>query len=207
MSRSDKTVLRQKMLRLRRALPPEAREEKSERIIRRLTELPVYQEADCVLCYLSKEDEPATDRLIRQRLAAGRNTAVPVLRPEEGIFVPARLADWEKDLITGPYGIREPAPAFFRPVAASQIDLVLVPGVVFDRRGNRIGFGKGYYDRFLRTPGLRAPAVALAFALQVVPGVPAAAHDVPVDAIVTEDEVIDCRKHPGLEQAADQSEL
>lgn len=197
MPATDKDFWRQKVKACRSALPPEEREEKSDRIIRRLVGLAEYQRAQLVLCYLSKGDEAATNRLIRRRLADGKATAVPVTKPEEGVIVPSRLDDWEKELVLGAYNIRESAPAFFRPVEAAQIDLVIVPGVVFDRRGNRVGYGKGYFDRFLRSPGLGAPVVALAFALQVVPVIEAEAHDVPVDAIVTEDEVIYCQKHPG----------
>jgi len=190
MPAADKAALRRLIQGRRRALPPEVRAEKSERIIRNLVELAEYQRARFVFCYLSQGDEAATDQIIRQQLAAGQPVAVPVTRPDEGVIVPSRLDEWEGMLVTGAYNIREPAPVFFQPVAPTQIDLVLVPGVVFDRRGNRIGYGKGYFDRFLRSPGLRAPTVALAFDLQIVSAVAAEAHDVPVDIIVTETEVI-----------------
>ena len=75
--------------------------------------------------------------------------------------------------------------------ATETFDLVLVPGLAFDRTGNRLGAGKGYYDRFLA--GMKAPKIALAFAFQIVEPVPTAPHDQRVDMIVTEDEVITCR--------------
>jgi 5-formyltetrahydrofolate cyclo-ligase len=76
----------------------------------------------------------------------------------------------------------------------AELDLVIVPGVAFDRSGNRVGYGAGYYDRFLRRTRPGVPAVAVAFAVQVVPEVPAGGTDRRVDAIVTETEVIRCRR-------------
>ena len=89
------------------------------------------------------------------------------------------------------FGAMEPADG--RVLDPSEVDLVIVPGVAFDRSGNRLGFGAGYYDRFLPRTAEGTPAVAIAFALQVVPEVPTGAMDRRVDAIVTEAEVIRCR--------------
>ena len=85
----------------------------------------------------------------------------------------------------------EPDPGRDDPIDSSALDLVLVPGLAFDRRGWRVGFGAGLYDRFLF--GVRAPRVALAFSLQLVDSLPVEPHDEPVDWIVTEGETIACR--------------
>jgi 5-formyltetrahydrofolate cyclo-ligase len=96
-----------------------------------------------------------------------------------------------EDLEEGRRGLWEPDPACAEPVAASELDLVLVPGLAFDRRGWRIGFGAGLYDRFLA--GVDAPRLGLAFSLQIQPSLPVEPHDEPVDWIVTEGETIACR--------------
>ena len=90
----------------------------------------------------------------------------------------------------GRFGIREPKPQVGTPQAIADIDAILVPAVAFDRRGYRVGYGGGYYDRFLPELRGRAVRVGLAFACQLVDSVPAGAHDVPVDFIVTETEII-----------------
>ena len=93
-------------------------------------------------------------------------------------------------LAPGAYGILEPETVV--PVAPERLDLVLVPGVAFDKNGGRIGFGKGYYDRFLQKTS--AKTVALCYGFQIVPDCFSESEDYPMDYIVTEDEVIACGK-------------
>jgi 5-formyltetrahydrofolate cyclo-ligase len=78
-------------------------------------------------------------------------------------------------------------------VAPEDVELVIVPGVAFDRRGGRVGYGRGFYDRFLDRTRPGVPAIAIGFAIQVVDAVPSGGMDRRVDAVVTEDEVIRCR--------------
>ena len=85
----------------------------------------------------------------------------------------------------------EPNPAESTPVALSDVDLAIIPGVAFDERGNRLGYGMGYYDRLLSR--FKGSTVALAFELQILPSVPREEHDVRVGKIVTEKRVINCR--------------
>jgi len=118
------------------------------------------------------------------RVAYPRTAARPAMEMIE-VASPAALGP-------GRMGLREPA-AGAAPASPQAIDVVLVPGVAFDRAGGRLGRGAAYYDTYL--PRLRAEAarVGVAFADQVVEDVPAGAHDVRVDWVVTQDEVIDCR--------------
>jgi len=98
-----------------------------------------------------------------------------------------------ESLQNGPYGILEPAPA--APLARLDSGaVVLVPGSVFDRRGNRLGMGGGYYDRWLANEGRGLPTIGLAFHSQLVPEVPQGPLDIPVRWLVTEREVIDCSR-------------
>jgi len=120
--------------------------------------------------------------------------AVPYCRPQHlELF---HLQDWA-ELQPSRLGLWEPAAELRtadRRVSPWEIELFLVPGLAFDRRGNRLGFGKGYYDRLLQQKSPRAVAVALAFSDQLVPTVPSEpSWDVPVDMIITEREIVDCR--------------
>lgn len=98
----------------------------------------------------------------------------------------ARVRDWETDLHPGWRGVREPRPGRRRSVPPEQLDALVVPGVAFDRRGHRLGYGGGHFDRLLARVRPGTVVVGVAFGVQVVDAVPREAHDVPVDVVVTE---------------------
>ena len=138
--------------------------------------------------YCALAGEVPTGRIRRAYLAAGARLYYPRVTGRGTLaFYPHREGDgWE----TGPYGIPEPSiPAGVAP-RLSGWDIVVVPGLAFDRRGNRLGHGFGYYDRFLGTLPESVPRVGLAWESQRIPEVPVDAWDVPVHALVTEEGVI-----------------
>jgi len=148
-----------------------------------------------VALYCALAGEVPTDRIRHAYLTAGARLYYP--RVTEGrtlAFYPHREGDgWE----TGPYGIPEPSnPAGAEP-RLSGWDIVVVPGLAFDRRGNRLGRGFGYYDRFLAGLPESVPRVGLAWASQRIPEVPVDAWDEPVHALVTEEGVVRVMKAPG----------
>jgi 5-formyltetrahydrofolate cyclo-ligase len=186
----DKDLIRRQVLAMRNALSTGAVAAMSAEIVRRLTDLSEVGTAATLMVYLGFGSEVQTDGLIRWGWAAGKRIAVP-LCAADGCLTPCRIEGFE-ELEKGHYGIREPAAACRRPEALGRIDAVLVPAVAFDRYGYRVGYGGGYYDRFLpRAP--RAARIGLAFSGQIVDALPAEAHDVPVDLIVTEEGIIRCR--------------
>lgn len=145
--------------------------------------------------YCALAGEVPTDRIRQAYLAAGARLYYPRVAGKGTLaFYPHREGDgWE----TGPYGILEPSiPAGVEPLLSGW-DIVVVPGLAFDRRGNRLGRGFGYYDRFLGGLPESVPRVGLACAGQVVPEVPVDAWDVPVHALVTEEGVIRVVKASG----------
>ena len=168
----------------RDAVPVDVREKWAERVVRRFLELPEVVRARTVMLFWSFGSEVPTASLIERLHARGVVVALP--RIEGGALVPIPFAPGDPTSTTT-FGAEEPvADARLDP---STIDVVAVPGVAFDREGRRIGYGGGYYDRFLR--GLPAFTVGLVFGLQVVEqDLPAGRFDLPVDAIVTEDETI-----------------
>ena len=138
--------------------------------------------------YCALAGEVPTERIRHAYLAAGARLYYPRVAGRGTLaFYPHREGDaWE----TGPYGINEPLiPAGVEP-RLSGWDIIVIPGLVFDRRGNRLGHGFGYYDRFLGGLPESVPRVGLACAGQLVPDVPVDAWDVPVHALVTEEGVI-----------------
>jgi 5-formyltetrahydrofolate cyclo-ligase len=145
--------------------------------------------------YCARAGEVPTERIRYAYLAAGARLYYPrVVERRTLAFYAHREGDgWE----TGPYGILEPSTPAGVPPRLSGWDIVVVPGLAFDRRGNRLGHGFGYYDRFLGTLPESVPRVGLAWASQRVPDVPVDAWDIPVHALVTEEGVIRVVKASG----------
>ncbi len=170
----------------RREIEPD-REARSARILQRLVERPEYQEARTVMCYVGVGTEVATTPLIEAMFESGRRVVVPWCEPEDlRLFELRSLGELEPaafGLLEPPSSLREDAD---RLPGLEVVDLIVVPGVAFDRRGGRLGHGKGYYDRLLarRSPG--TSAIALAFQCQIVDAVPMTDRDVPVDLVLTE---------------------
>ena len=178
-----KQQIRKHCLEARRAIPPQDAAAKSRAIAHRLESLPIFAGAAVILCYVaSKDNEADTHGLIRARLAQGTTVLVPIAEPQ------GRLA-WSQlraldELAPGRFGILEPRPECRRIIPPPPGALVIVPGIAFTTQGHRIGYGGGYYDRFLAThPG---PTVGLAFDIQIVNPWQTADHDVSVDFVITE---------------------
>ncbi|GMV79279.1 MAG: 5-formyltetrahydrofolate cyclo-ligase [Planctomycetota bacterium] len=187
--REEKTELRRRVLAAIEALSPDERTARSERAQDRMIELPEFQCARAVFAYVADDTEADTRRIVAAALAAGKRVALPRVDVVSKAMSPREIRDPRSDLESGAFGI--PAPRANCPeIPLAELDLVLVPGRVFDARGRRMGRGGGFYDRLLAAPELRAAIVALAFDCQVVDEVPHEPHDKPVAAIVTESRVI-----------------
>jgi 5-formyltetrahydrofolate cyclo-ligase len=183
-----KAALRRAVLLRRDALPGGERALLSARIVTTILDLRTYQEADVVLAYASFGTELQTDELLRRVLADGKTLVLP--RVERGGLGLYEVRDLGGDLASGTWGIREPEPDRCPPADAGGVGFALIPGVAFDRRARRLGYGGGYYDRLL-AGGLPegTPLVSGAFEVQIMNEVPTDPHDAPVDVVVTEKEV------------------
>ena len=186
----DKKMLRRAIYTARDALSPEEIRLKSEAIARRLYGLDSYRESGTVMFFLSFRSEVETRPAVEESLARGKKVLVPKAVPRTRELVLSYLLDWERDLAPGVYDIPEPRPEALRPAGPSAVDLLIVPGVAFDRKGNRLGYGGGYYDRFFTRLRPGVPLVALCFELQVVESVPVEPWDRHVDWIITEERII-----------------
>lgn len=185
--RELKKRLRQECLEKRSGLSQDEVREKSERIMARLFELDEFKKANFIMFYVDFKNEVMTQDAIAKALSMGKRVAVPKTVKDEGLWaIEIKSLD---DLSAGALGILEPTKLENR-VDPEELDLVIVPGVAFDRKGHRLGFGAGYYDRFLPKlrPGVKK--IAVAFEVQLVDSVPAEEHDIRMDAILTEEQLI-----------------
>ena len=190
-----KKEIRKKMIQQRKALNSKDLSDKSLAIFRQLQGLETYKNATNLMTYVPFQDEIHTTLLIEDFLERNLQVFIPVTKPKEKQIIISELLDLEKDLEVGHFGVLEPKAYAFRPKDPKILDLVIVPGLAFTKSGYRIGFGGGYYDRFLPTLKHKPATIALAMDFQIVDSLPINDYDIPVDMIVTESQIIECKKH------------
>ena len=185
MAAEAKAALRDVVLRRREALPEEQRASLSSRIVARVLDLRPYRLSNVVLAYASFGTELRTDGFLRRVLGDGKTLLLPRVE-REGLTL-YEVRDLARDLSPGTWGIREPIPERCPVSDPGIVDFALIPGVAFDRKGGRLGYGGGFYDRLLASLPDGPPLVSGAFEVQVVDEVPVGPHDAPVHAVVTEE--------------------
>ena len=183
----DKKQIRQMILDRRRDMSREAVMDKSLQISEKVLASEEYRQADRIFVFISFENEVDTGWLIRRALADGKKVAAPLVKNGKMLFRTFTLSD---ELTDGQFGIKEP-PEDLPKAYVTKKTLVIMPGIAFDRKRNRVGFGKGFYDKWLaKRPGVKK--IALAFDLQIYDGtIPAKPHDIRPDRIYTESGVIE----------------
>ncbi len=188
----QKATIRKEILEKRKSQDPEIRAAQSRSIIRTLLSHKEFQKADKILIYLSKDGEVSTDDLLGRAFELGKRVCVPVVDRGSDELRVSELPGPDISFRLGAFGVREPAEQDLNFLPPDQIDLVVAPGLAFDRRGGRIGYGKGYYDRLLSRLGSHVPRIALAFDFQVLDTVPQDETDIQIDAIITEKNTMNC---------------
>ena len=186
-----KNAIRKQILEIRNKLSDDNVYRFSEDISLNLRENSFFNNSAHVMVYLDFKHEVKTDFIINYCLEHRKKVYIPICIPETHEICISRITSL-KELQSGHYGIREPKTECIRLSDSSLIDLVLIPGVAFDNDGNRIGFGAGYYDRFMKRLQPKAVKAALAYSFQVVDMVPSDEYDIPADYIVTEKGTISC---------------
>lgn len=185
-----KQELRCEFLKIRRAAAPGQREQWNRRITELFADWPIYQQCRSVMFYVAMPDETATAGLIEDALHRGKQVYAPLLADQYGEMSAAVIGSLQ-DLVTGKYGLKMPPPDSATLAAGESIDLIVVPGVAFDRTGNRLGMGAGYYDRFFSRTR-HAVRLGLAWECQVVAEAPCEPHDVRMHYLLTEAGLITC---------------
>ena len=188
----SRALIRKEMIRRRKKLGREALRRKSLEITEKLVALEEFQTCRNILIFLSLPEEVQTDEMIQRALSCGKKVYVPLVDADHKRLEISELPGLDIEFETAQFGIREPGPAHIKIQPPTVLDFVLVPGLAFDRKGGRIGFGAGYYDRFLREVADRVVRVGVAFEFQILEFVPQTELDVPVQKILTESELINC---------------
>ena len=179
---AEKAALRRQARACLQALTPAARRESDELLFARFLALPQVARAGTLLLYHGMGAEPDTARLLPSLWAAGKRVCLPRCLPGHGLE--ARLIGADAALVPHPFGMLEPGEDC-PPVDKSALDLVLVPGLAFDRSGGRLGQGGGFYDRFLA--GFSGFTAALCRSALLLEHVPREGHDLGVDLVITEE--------------------
>lgn len=187
----SKREVREEALRARRSLTPDEVLLLSAKVQQNLASLPEFGAAKIIASYVAKRDEVQTAGILRQALAAGKKVIVPRsdLSSVSLRFHEIHALD---ELRPGTFGIPEPS-AGSPVVPLGESDIILVPLVAWDLRGHRVGYGKGYFDRGLKSRG-NALCVGLAFEIQVQDSVPSTPTDVPMDVIATDMRILRFRR-------------
>ena len=193
MKEPERSSLRKQILGLRDQLNSKDRHVKSKAVMHNFLALSDFGQWTTLFIYVNFRSEVETLELIAHCLDKGKRVAVPLVEAATHSMLPLLIKDPEKDLVPGYYGIPEPDPQKCILANAKAIDVAVIPGSVFDINGGRLGYGGGYYDRFLLNHAPQARRIGLAFELQVVDQVPIMPHDQPLDILVTEKRIVSTR--------------
>ncbi len=191
----EKVELRRQLRNCLLALSPEQRKDKSRKACRNLMAMEQFENASIVMMYLSLPHEVDTYEAILHAWQLGKIVAVPKISWQQRHMIPVRISSLETGFSTGAWGLRNPLTGV--PIPFGEIDLVVAPALGFDRRGNRLGRGGSFYDRFFANKEVVASRCGLAFAEQVLDSIPVTESDEPVDFLVTDEEVISCDGQKG----------
>ncbi len=184
----DAKILRQQTLSRRDALTGDEQLRRSRLIMERAVNLPQFIRANTIFVYVSFRSEVDTGELINTMLQLKKTVVVPVTLVQKKALLPVAITDPKLELASGYCNIPEPIAEIrdSQRVSPETIDLIFLPGSVFDERGGRLGYGGGYYDRFVSTLAPQALRVGLAYEEQVVKEAPLQEHDELLDLILTE---------------------
>lgn len=187
----DKKELRKTLLNQRKELHKEDCRKLSKIVCKRLTELEIYKQADTVFAYSSIRNEVSCDYLIDKALADEKKVALPkVLSNDDDNEMQFFYCAEPEELEEGFMGINEPEEDYSNLAVPSGKTLIVLPGIAFGRNFGRIGYGKGFYDRYLELYGENALNVAFCYDFQLFEEVPIDENDIPADIIITPTEVL-----------------
>ena len=155
----------------------------------KVSQLAEFRDAKVIMLYLSIPGEVDTLPLAKLAWAGGKKVLAPTACHNCRKMRPIECFEDDEHMFHHTHGLR--GPAGNEEISIDQIDLVIVPGLAFDRKCNRLGRGGGFYDRFLANPSLRAKTVGIAFDHQIISEVPVHSNDKPVDRVVTDKEIIE----------------
>ncbi|MBN1882029.1 MAG: 5-formyltetrahydrofolate cyclo-ligase [Deltaproteobacteria bacterium] len=186
---NEKDALRKTFIASRQAMPEAERIEKSKAIYRKVIATDPFHESSVIALYSPIRHEVDTECIFHEARRLEKTTAYPLVNKAHNTLRFFSVDEPDR-LIPGTYGIKEPDIHRTPEIAVHELDMIIVPAVLLDEDGFRIGYGGGYYDRLLSDPSVRAYSTAIVYDFQVVERLPRHDHDVPVDCIVTENRMI-----------------
>lgn len=187
----EKKAIREQMKARLQQLTTEEKRAYDEQIAEKLYDLPVWQQAKTVALTVSKGYEVNTKLIIEKAWQEGKTVCVPKCDPKTKTMTFRAIRSFSQ-LESVYFGLQEPIEAITQKFSPREIDVMIVPGICFSKNGYRIGYGGGYYDRYLQY--VSKPTISLAYAFQVVDHFPTEPHDIPVDMIITNEKVMICRE-------------
>ncbi|HOJ10171.1 MAG TPA: 5-formyltetrahydrofolate cyclo-ligase [Clostridiales bacterium] len=211
MNYANKSSIRKKILDIRENTVKEDIVNNSKIIIKKLVSMESYNKSNVIMCYVNFRNEVITKDFIKESLLNGKRVAVPLIYKEVNKhkdttdttdtkssagtagskkIICCEIKNMDTELEKGVLGILEPKEEYRREIKPEEIDLVVVPGTAFDANKNRMGYGVGYYDNFLKNIREDCITVGVAFDFQVLDEIPVEKHDIALDMIITEKRVI-----------------
>jgi len=190
MDNNLKNNLRKNMLIKRKNMSQQDVSTFSTKIMDKIMKLPQFINCKNIMLYISFNNEVDTYKLARWCLNNDKTVIAPYCIKSCIKIIPFIINNLETDLTKSTFGIMEPKHDILMKANIENIDLIIVPGVVFDENCNRIGFGAGYYDRFLPMKMKNTPTIGIAYDYQITDKVPADEYDVPLNFIITEKRII-----------------
>jgi 5-formyltetrahydrofolate cyclo-ligase len=186
-----KRTLRKEMIQKRLALGPAEQAHLNETIQKHILES-WDEDWEKVLMYINQPDEVETISTIKKMIQKGKTLCVPAYDPKKKIYFPSKLKEFDNDLEAGRFGILEPKERAWRPYDIEKLEVIFIPGLAFDSKGNRLGYGYGYFDEMCRS--CSAVKIGLAYSFQLVEKLENHSKDVRLDRIITENGLIECHK-------------
>lgn len=184
----EKKDIRMQILQHRELLDLNTRRQWDEVIFNKLINSEVYKKANTIFAFVSFKSEVDTHKIIKYAIEDKKTICVPRIESKQKGMEIFKIDGFEQ-LKKGYFGILEPlesCPA----IDSKELDLILIPGVAFDRQGGRVGYGAAFYDRFLSSLNKKVHKIALAYQIQVLNNIPMDEHDVRIDGVITEEEII-----------------
>ena len=185
---SSKKIIRKNIQKARDSLTFHSRLSGSQLIADKLMGLNAYKASKVILAYYPFRSEIDTTIIIQNALKQKKKIILPRVNGKKLELY--YIKDLKNDLSPGSFDIMEPIPSKCVLTSYKNIDMILVPGVGFDKNFNRLGYGGGFYDKLLEELPVKTPRIALAFSLQLIENIPIMAHDLKVDIIITEKEIL-----------------
>lgn len=177
----EKKDIRKNILLLREGLSKEESKEKSEKICRKLYEMESLRQAEIIYGYMPIRNEVDIVPLLKKLLKEGKRLALPRVSGDRMDFYEINSL---QDVVEGSFHVLEPKEYCRKMEAAG---LVLIPGVAFDKKGGRIGYGKGYYDKYFAAHNQKLQKIGIGYTIQIVDTIPTTSLDIPLDGLVSEE--------------------